>query len=283
MVSILMYDYYVYELLNPLKDNQPFYVGKGKGNRCHVHLSETLETTSNPHKFYTIQQITASGLTVPIRKVSINLSEDDAYALEASLISRYGRAHIDNGGILTNICADGQPPNFSRASLEKQKTWSSNISKGNIRAWSDGSRELTDEIKENLSKGRYKSGGEHPNYGKSLPPSWITGLTADTDDRVASGVQKRIGQKRSRDTLTRMSRVQSEVQNRLEVRKRKSEALLGKPSGMLGKTQSLETRQKIGAANSEKLKGRKRDPEAVKKGIETRRRNRSEHEQNIID
>ena len=161
-----MNEYYVYELLNPLKSNQPFYVGKGKGDRCRVHLYETLENTSNPHKFHTIQQIVAAGLEVPIRKVSTALSEDDAYALEASLIASYGRAHVDEAGILTNICADGRPPNFSQASLEKQREWSANISKGNSRAWSDGTRELTDEIKENLSKSRYKSGAEHPNYRK---------------------------------------------------------------------------------------------------------------------
>jgi len=265
--------YYVYQLHNPLKDNQPFYVGKGKGNRCEFHLSETLDTTSNPHKVRTINLIKEQGLDIPISKIAENLSEDEAYLLESQLIAKYGRASVGDG-ILTNICIDARPPNYSLVSPELQKTWSENIRKGNLRAWRDGKRVMTEQIWANLSKHRWQAGELHTNYGKTLPPSWCSGLSAETDIRVAKAAEKRRGQKRSSNTIELMSKVQTEVQNRPEVRRAKSEALRGKPSGMLGKTQTKEARAAIGKANSIALKGRKRDPEAVRKTQETKRMKR---------
>lgn len=39
-----------------------------------------------------------------------NLAESDAYNLEEQTIARFGRKRFDEGGILTNICADSRPP-----------------------------------------------------------------------------------------------------------------------------------------------------------------------------
>ena len=110
MGGVKMGVFYVYELLDPRKENQPFYVGKGKGDRDRSHLKETAETTCNIHKFHKIQAILAAGLEVGIHRVVENLDEDTAYELEADLIQKYGRIKYDVAGILTNVCIDQRPP-----------------------------------------------------------------------------------------------------------------------------------------------------------------------------
>lgn len=47
--------FYVYILRNPLKENIPFYVGKGKDRRCFQHLKDGKH--KNKHKYNTIKQI----------------------------------------------------------------------------------------------------------------------------------------------------------------------------------------------------------------------------------
>jgi hypothetical protein len=102
--------YYVYLLLDPLKFYQPFYIGKGKDKRASYHLKEKKDRTDNLHKYNTIQKIRNQGLEPAIMIWADNLSEDQAYDLEESLIQRFGRRQFDQDGILTNICISNRPP-----------------------------------------------------------------------------------------------------------------------------------------------------------------------------
>ncbi|MCK9531821.1 MAG: hypothetical protein M0R77_14860 [Gammaproteobacteria bacterium] len=265
-----MKNYYVYAFKNPLKNNQYFYIGKGKGKRYKKHFYETISNTANKHKFNTIQQILNSNLEVGVDLIEENLSEDQAYELETLLITHYGRAGIDKGGILTNICLDARPPNYNDVSEEKQLKWSKNISEGNKRSWDNGTRFITEAMKISMAKGRFKSGEEHPNFGKNVGPTWIKGLTAETDERVRAGVEKRIGQKRSNETKEKMSQIQKLVQNDPVVKERKSKALMGRECPTKGRPISEEHKKSIGEKNKIKLKGRKRNPESIKKMMETR-------------
>ena len=106
----MSHDYYVYLLLDPRHDNLPFYVGKGKKDRAKAHLYETEDTTENIRKVRKIKSIRKAGLEPIIYYHTVELEEDAAYALESALIKKYGRAKIDEGGILTNICVDNRPP-----------------------------------------------------------------------------------------------------------------------------------------------------------------------------
>ena len=103
--------YYVYALTDPRKGDQPFYIGKGSGSRAISHMYESYETTGNRRKWTTIQAISNAGLTVGVSYLQENLSEQEAYDLEAHLIKQYGRKDLDEGGTLTNICIDNRPPN----------------------------------------------------------------------------------------------------------------------------------------------------------------------------
>jgi hypothetical protein len=77
-------DYYVYHLVNP-KDNLPFYVGKGCGNRLYTHVSLVKVgkiPNNNKHLYYKIRNILNEGESITYRKVYENLTELDALKYE---------------------------------------------------------------------------------------------------------------------------------------------------------------------------------------------------------
>lgn len=80
-------DYYVYGLIDP-RTKKFFYIGKGKGNRVFEH---ELESMGNPDgeklKLQTIFEIKNMGLDVEKVIINSNLTEDEAFAAEASLIN----------------------------------------------------------------------------------------------------------------------------------------------------------------------------------------------------
>lgn len=121
-------EYYVYALLDPRKRHpdfgfQPFYIGKGKGDRADKHLSvPNFEIESSPKKVYKINSIRKCGYEPKLIKITELLEEDKAYDLESELIKKYGRADIDDGGILTNLCIGSRPPSRKGSKIsEKQK------------------------------------------------------------------------------------------------------------------------------------------------------------------
>ena len=106
-----MNTYYVYILCDPRRNDQPFYVGKGKGRRARVHLGKGRKT-DNPWKTAKTKKIREAGLEPIIQYYATDLTEDAAYDLESELIKRCGRAKIDEGGNLTNMCIDARPPPY---------------------------------------------------------------------------------------------------------------------------------------------------------------------------
>ena len=111
-------DFYVYLLKRP--DGSPFYVGKGRGNRCTRHAQNAyLLKDPNLHKVNVIKKIIRSGLKPVIEIVQSSLTEHDAFELEKKLISQYGRFH--NGGVLTNCSDGGEGQSGFKLSLESRK------------------------------------------------------------------------------------------------------------------------------------------------------------------
>ena len=92
--------FYVYELVDP-RINQPFYVGKGVGDRINVYNQKYPKV--NEHTRTLIEEIALSGHSLEIRYVSESLSETDALEIETFLIKQYGRKIKDPGGKLTNL------------------------------------------------------------------------------------------------------------------------------------------------------------------------------------
>lgn len=78
--------YYVYELVDP-RNNQPFYVGKGKGKRVTLHLLEKSHSVGVNEK---IQDIRKNNQSPIVRIIAENiLDEKLAYDIETSTIRHY--------------------------------------------------------------------------------------------------------------------------------------------------------------------------------------------------
>ncbi|MBQ7713162.1 MAG: hypothetical protein IJT69_05030 [Clostridia bacterium] len=98
-------NYYVYRLIDP-RNGQTFYVGKGKGNRvfdhvkCSIDYYDGVEETSDkdPNKFRIIKEIIDSGLDVIHIIQRWNLTEKEAFEVEAALIDAYqGLSNLQSG------------------------------------------------------------------------------------------------------------------------------------------------------------------------------------------
>ena len=93
--------YYVYLLIDP-RNEKPFYVGKGSGDRCFAHVEEAHKTEKDTSKDYpklrTIREIERSG-QVRIELLRWGLEGDEgeqtAYAIEAAAIDLL-RLDLDN-------------------------------------------------------------------------------------------------------------------------------------------------------------------------------------------
>jgi hypothetical protein len=95
-------DYYVYGLIDP-RSKQIFYIGKGTGNRVFEHEKKILGSSESENlKLKTISEIKAAGRKVEKIIINSNLTEEEAFASEASLINAFN--YVSNTG-LTNIVA----------------------------------------------------------------------------------------------------------------------------------------------------------------------------------
>jgi hypothetical protein len=105
--------FYVYAYCNPkkyIKDDtfrfQPFYIGKGSGNRSMDHLKRA--KSNKPGKLLQhIRNLLSSEIEPFIVKVKCDLSESEAFALERDLITKFGRKDIKTGCLL-NFTTGGE-------------------------------------------------------------------------------------------------------------------------------------------------------------------------------
>lgn len=122
---------YVYVYLDPRKPGkynfdleemsflyEPFYVGKGTGDRLLKHLTEYEKNKNyNPYKNSKINKIIKENKYPIILKYKENLLEKDAFDVEIKLILKIGKK--SKNGPLTNLC-DGGDGSFSKESRTKQ-------------------------------------------------------------------------------------------------------------------------------------------------------------------
>lgn len=131
--------FYVYVLLDPRSGIlTPFYVGKGSGGRVNRHHKPSAYAASgslNRLTKATMRKIVESGNEVISYVVRGSLSEDEAFRLEVSLISRFGRK-IARSGILTNYDAGGKGGGagriLSQTTKDKMAVFQTNRAKSGI-------------------------------------------------------------------------------------------------------------------------------------------------------
>lgn len=117
-------DYYVYLYLDPTVPTecdlgfQPFYVGRGRGNRDTVHLKEAAKYAHasmdeikakrlNMLKIRKIHNLLLQSTPPIIVRKYENLSLDESKNLEVFLIAQYGRRFLGDGP-LTNLTVGGE-------------------------------------------------------------------------------------------------------------------------------------------------------------------------------
>ena len=89
--------FYVYALKDPrTSPAKPFYIGKGTGSRAFDHLV----TPDATRKYSRIKEIIADGSKPMVDILIEDLTEAQAFRLEAELIAAYGT--LETGGVLTN-------------------------------------------------------------------------------------------------------------------------------------------------------------------------------------
>ena len=81
-----MNEYYVYVYIDP-RNYEEFYYGKGKGSRKIAHLDDK----SDSAKTQRISKIKSAGLSPIIRVIARDLTEDQAYLIEKTLLWKLGR------------------------------------------------------------------------------------------------------------------------------------------------------------------------------------------------
>lgn len=111
------YIYYDPTKSSDLTDNglEPFYVGKGQGERLVDHIKETnLNKDRNTHKGNKIKKLITNGTPPVIEIYEYFDNEEDAFTSEITLIRRFGRADKKLGP-LTNR-TDGGEGGVSRVS-----------------------------------------------------------------------------------------------------------------------------------------------------------------------
>ncbi|MGD0019956.1 MAG: hypothetical protein ABSD62_11935 [Candidatus Limnocylindrales bacterium] len=99
---------YVYVYIDP-RNGQPFYVGKGKGNRLFSHLDDQTES----EKVRRIAELRAAGLEPQIDVLRYGLSDPEAGLVEAAAIDLIGRPP------LTNIMAGHHAQSFGRVTSQE--------------------------------------------------------------------------------------------------------------------------------------------------------------------
>ena len=126
--------YYVYVYIDP-RNLEEFYYGKGKGSRKNAHLSDE----SDSEKAIRIKAIHKAGLTPIIKVISTNLTENEAFLIEKTLIWKLGRTLTNvSGGHFADKFRPHDTLHEDLAGFDyKNGVYYINVGEGNHRCWED--------------------------------------------------------------------------------------------------------------------------------------------------
>jgi group I intron endonuclease len=212
--------YYIYLLLDSSKkgdykygdyslEYEPFYVGKGSGNR----IKHTLYDKS-PFKYNKIKKLKNKNIDIKTIKLFDNLSEEECFYREIELISLIGRRDL-NKGSLVNL-TDGGAGRINSNVSDKTRIKISNKNIGIGRPHTQKTKELmsmiqssegngfygknhTEEVKENQSK--LISGNSHPMYGKTHSSESITKMKIKRNTEEVNKKIKEKAQENNKEVL----------------------------------------------------------------------------------
>lgn len=213
-----MNKYYVYVYLDTRKPGnycypgldicflyEPFYVGKGLGNRMYSHLYESVRV-KNKFKNNKIKKILKTADSPIIIKINDNIAEEHAYSIEIKYIASIGRADL-KAGPLTNL-TDGGDSTLGCSEHTRQKLKIANIGK-----------KLSDATKEKIRLSK---------LGKISPKKGIkTGISPSKETREKIS-KAGLGRKHSEISIVKMSQAKMGHTFSQEVKNKMSETRKGK-------------------------------------------------------
>lgn len=254
--------YYVYVYLDPrhpvhvefgdfVFDFLPYYVGKGKNTR-YRHL---LHDKTNSLKANTTRKIMRGGFTPIIKKIVTNMTSDDAYLLESSLILQIG-TRIKIPGVPPGPLSNAMLTGIGIASVSDQtrKVLSEKATEQwrnqDLRLWK--SRQMTEMFKDvtlrlRLSE-KMKSVCATPEWNKQKQKS-TQALWNDIDYRNRQTEAIKLGCSSEKHRLAQSTRQKENWKS--EEYRRKHE----------GRTHSTESKQKM----SDAAKERNQNPEEIER------------------
>jgi hypothetical protein len=151
-------EYYAYCYIDP-RNEQMFYVGKGKNKRYLYHLKEKFNQNINLRKYYKIHKLFKLGLSPKIIKLADGISERKAYDIEQLAIDSEGTIRKGTGN-LTNLVTEGRKRKYDS---DVNKTIYEKIGIGVKAAWKDPTSGYYDpKFQESLKN---RSGEKNPRYG----------------------------------------------------------------------------------------------------------------------
>jgi hypothetical protein len=193
----MMNKHYIYVLFRPW-NGEPFYVGKGKGNRLNHHaMFAKASSHYNKHVEHIYHKAKRLGLTVPAIIIRNDLDETQAFEIEMVLIRALGRLKDD--GPLANLTDGGEGVSgyvFEQETIDRiVKTKKDR----GIRAWNLG-LPWSDDVKTKFREAKIgvKQSDEHieartaPLRGRKRPPEFGAAITAGKTGKLASEETKAI-------------------------------------------------------------------------------------------
>ena len=119
--------YYTYIYYDPSRNNEPFYIGKGKNERAWEHLG--MLDRGKPHPLKHRLQFMKKNNIFPIIGIYSDLDEELAHLTEIELISKFGRKNLGKGTLL-NLTDGGEGASGCVRSAEtRYKIGQANIGK----------------------------------------------------------------------------------------------------------------------------------------------------------
>jgi hypothetical protein len=176
-------DFYTYIYYDPSRNHEPFYVGKGHGERAWCHLTKRQPGKSGRlTPFYArLNTMLAAGIQ-PAIGIYGDLDEELAHLVEEELIAKFGR-RTEGTGPLWNLTKGGEGfRGVKHCEESKAKIKASCAANPKCRAWEG--KTLSDEHKANISAAN--QGKEGPWRNKSLSAEHRTNIGAGLKGHVCS-------------------------------------------------------------------------------------------------
>jgi hypothetical protein len=201
-------NYYTYIYYDPSRGNEPFYIGKGHGNRAWSHL----KSKHGGPFMHRLRKMLKSNI-VPNIGLYAGLEEEFAFLLEMELISKFGRKNLGLGPLLN--LTNGGEGNAGLKHSDETKRKMSETRKGhpgymlgkshsretkakmskahsgeNNHFYGKAHKEETKNHQSKVMKGKM-SGDKNPFYGKQHPKEIQDRISTQNIGRTHSDETKR--------------------------------------------------------------------------------------------